>query len=214
MQWLYTHVGGIRRDTGALAYKQSIIRPEPVGDLNMARVSFESPYGRIRSEWSKGAEGRFELLAEIPANTTSTACGEGCWSRIPRLQRGLQGLRCRIGNLSFRRASALTEGFFIEKVTVCKLHTVTFFGRCRRDEDRVDGGVMSVCSAGYSVGFDQPLPIGYHVAHVISSIGRTECSLRISRTIFVRLSFCICFCFKVVRKCKIDEMVRATDDES
>ena len=72
MQWLYTHVGGIRRDTGALAYKRSVIRPEAVGDLTMARVSFESPYGQIRSEWSKGADGSFELLAEVPANTTST----------------------------------------------------------------------------------------------------------------------------------------------
>ena len=72
MQWLYTHVGGIRRDTGALAYKRSVIRPVAVGDLTMARVSFESPYGQIRSEWSKGADGSFELLAEVPANTTST----------------------------------------------------------------------------------------------------------------------------------------------
>ena len=32
MQWLYTHVGGIRCDTGALAYKRSVIRPEAVGD--------------------------------------------------------------------------------------------------------------------------------------------------------------------------------------
>ena len=72
MQWLYPHVGGIRRDTGALAYKRSVIRPEAVGDLTMARVSFESPYGQIRSEWSKGADGSFELLAEVPANTTST----------------------------------------------------------------------------------------------------------------------------------------------
>ena len=72
MQWLYTHVGGIRRDTEALAYKRSVIRPEAVGDLTMARVSFESPYGQIRSEWSKGADGSFELLAEVPANTTST----------------------------------------------------------------------------------------------------------------------------------------------
>ena len=37
----------------------------------MARVRFDSPYGEIRSEWSKTAQG-FELLAEIPANTTST----------------------------------------------------------------------------------------------------------------------------------------------
>ena len=72
MPWLYTHVGGIRRDTGALAYQRSVIRPEAVGDLTMARVSFESPYGQIRSEWSKGTDGSFELLAEVPANTTST----------------------------------------------------------------------------------------------------------------------------------------------
>ena len=49
-----------------------ILRALEVGDLTMARVSFESPYGQIRSEWSKGADGSFELLAEVPANTTST----------------------------------------------------------------------------------------------------------------------------------------------
>ncbi len=71
MQWLYTHVGGIQRAEGALAYKESVIHPNVVGDLNMARVRFDSPYGEIRSEWSKTTQG-FELLAEIPANTTST----------------------------------------------------------------------------------------------------------------------------------------------
>lgn len=71
MQWLYTHVGGIQRDRSELAYKRSIIHPEVVGDLNMARVSFESPYGRIRSEWTKSADGNFRLTAEIPANTSA-----------------------------------------------------------------------------------------------------------------------------------------------
>ena len=117
MQWLYTHVGGIRRDTGALAYKRSVIRPEAVGDLTMARVSFESSYGQIRSEWSKGADGSFELLAEVPANTTSTVwlppssratcpwrrSPESSTSAIRRAARSTQSDREPIGSTCVRR---------------------------------------------------------------------------------------------------------------
>lgn len=69
MEWFYTHVGGIQREGNA--YKTFIVKPEPVGDLNSAQTSFISPYGLIRSEWKKSADGKFEMLVEVPGNTTA-----------------------------------------------------------------------------------------------------------------------------------------------
>ncbi len=101
MQWLYTHVGGIRRDTGALAYKRSVIRPEAVGDLTMARVSFESPYGQIRSEWSKGADGKLRAAGRSSRQydvDRVAACGRGCRRLREQPARG-EGRRNRVPRL-------------------------------------------------------------------------------------------------------------------
>ena len=119
MQWLYTHVGGIRRDTGALAYKRSVIRPEAVGDLTMARVSFESPYGQIRSEWSKGADGSWPkfppirrrpcgcLRPRMPPSSRATCpwrrSPESSTSAIRRAARSTQSDREPIGSTCVRR---------------------------------------------------------------------------------------------------------------
>ena len=70
LEWFYTYVGGIRRDDSAQAYKKFIVRPEIVGDLRSAEASFRSPYGLIRSEWTT-EQGGFDLLVEVPANTTA-----------------------------------------------------------------------------------------------------------------------------------------------
>ena len=69
LEWFYTYVGGIRRDDSVQAYKKFIVRPEIVGDLRSAEASFRSPYGLIRSEWTT-EQGGFDLLVEVPANTT------------------------------------------------------------------------------------------------------------------------------------------------
>ena len=70
LEWFYTYVGGIRRDDSVQAYKKFIVRPEIVGDLRSAEASFCSPYGLIRSEWTT-EQGGFDLLVEVPANTTA-----------------------------------------------------------------------------------------------------------------------------------------------
>jgi alpha-L-rhamnosidase len=93
LEWFYTYVGGIRRDDSALAYKKFIIRPEIVGDLRYAEASFHSPYGLIRSEWTT-EEGGFDLLVEVPANTTAriyVPAGEA--SRI--CESGLEVSQCK-----------------------------------------------------------------------------------------------------------------------
>lgn len=71
MEWFYSGLGGIRPADNSMAFKEIAIRPEPVGDVTSAKVSYKSPYGFVRSEWEKGT-GLFELIAEVPPNTTVT----------------------------------------------------------------------------------------------------------------------------------------------
>ena len=53
-----------------MAYKHIIIKPEVVGDLTDVKGSYDSPYGLISSEWKKTGK-RFELIVQVPANTTA-----------------------------------------------------------------------------------------------------------------------------------------------
>jgi hypothetical protein len=70
MEWFYAGLAGIRQSENSVAYKEIEIRPEVVGDLSFVKAGFRSPYGLIRSEWKRTAEG-FEIEVQIPANTTA-----------------------------------------------------------------------------------------------------------------------------------------------
>ena len=70
MEWLYSGLGGIRQSPGSAGYKEIVIRPQVVGDIHSAAVSFRSPYGLIRSEWSDSPQ-QYRQRVEIPANTTA-----------------------------------------------------------------------------------------------------------------------------------------------
>jgi hypothetical protein len=70
MEWFYRGILGIDQAEKSIAYKQIVIKPEPVGDLTSAGGSYESVYGRISSEWKK-ENNSFQLKTEIPANTTA-----------------------------------------------------------------------------------------------------------------------------------------------
>jgi len=71
MEWFYTGLGGIKQDKQSIAFKNIIIRPETVGDISEAKVSYLSSYGVIKSEWTK-KDGLFTLKVEVPVNTTAT----------------------------------------------------------------------------------------------------------------------------------------------
>lgn len=70
-EWFYHDLAGIAPDPAAPGFKNVLIKPQPVGDVNWARASFNSVRGRITSEWRRG-EGKFRLSVEIPANCTAT----------------------------------------------------------------------------------------------------------------------------------------------
>jgi alpha-L-rhamnosidase len=69
--WLHEYILGIAPDPDAPAWKHIIIHPHPVGDLRFARGFYDSPYGRISSDWS-AQDGRFTLKLTIPTNATAT----------------------------------------------------------------------------------------------------------------------------------------------
>ncbi len=76
--WFYQALAGINYDRDKPGFKHIIIRPQPVGDLKWVNAHYESPYGRIISNWkleegnAKIGTGKLTMEVTIPANTTAT----------------------------------------------------------------------------------------------------------------------------------------------
>lgn len=70
MEWFYSGLGGIKAAANSPGFREIVIRPEPVGDVNHVQASHMSPYGMIRTEWEKNASS-FKLKVRIPVNSTA-----------------------------------------------------------------------------------------------------------------------------------------------
>ena len=70
-EWFYHDLAGIASDPAGPGFKRIIIKPQPVGDLQWAKASYDSVRGKIVSEWKREGE-KFTLKVTIPANTTAT----------------------------------------------------------------------------------------------------------------------------------------------
>jgi hypothetical protein len=70
MEWFYAGLCGIKQAKDGVAYNKIEIKPQPVGDITYAKADFHSPYGMIKTDWTKNGDG-FELNVTIPANTTA-----------------------------------------------------------------------------------------------------------------------------------------------
>jgi alpha-L-rhamnosidase len=68
-EWFYRSVLGI--DAAEPGFGKLLLKPEPGGNLAWARGYYDSPHGRIGSDW-KIASGQFVWNVRIPANTTAT----------------------------------------------------------------------------------------------------------------------------------------------
>lgn len=67
-QWMAENIGGIRN--ASPSYKKIIIKPYPNGDLEFAKVRYDSIRGRIQTNWKK-ENNNLILGVIIPANTTA-----------------------------------------------------------------------------------------------------------------------------------------------
>lgn len=71
MEWFYAELAGIQEAPSAIAGKEWVIHPELVGDISTVNASYDSPYGRVGSQWKREGN-RVDLTVEIPVNTTAT----------------------------------------------------------------------------------------------------------------------------------------------
>jgi len=71
--WLHEAVLGIIPDPAGPGFKKFFIapQPDPASGLTWARGSYDSPYGRIISDWKIDGD-RFTLHVVIPANSSAT----------------------------------------------------------------------------------------------------------------------------------------------
>ncbi len=65
MEWFYSGLGGIYQADNSIGYRNIIIAPKPVGEINWAKCSYNSHSGLIVSDWE--LEGKaFSLTIEVP----------------------------------------------------------------------------------------------------------------------------------------------------
>lgn len=70
VEWFYSHLGGIRPDISAPGFKHFILAPMPPKALESVTISYQCPYGTIRSAWVQTNK-HWIWNFTIPANTTA-----------------------------------------------------------------------------------------------------------------------------------------------
>ncbi|WP_230986471.1 alpha-L-rhamnosidase C-terminal domain-containing protein [Cohnella fermenti] len=86
--WLYRSVAGIDTSEAEPGYKKIILRPRPGAGLEWAEGRLETMYGTIVSRWSRTEEGRMEVRATVPANTSAEIVLPGAASTAAVMESG------------------------------------------------------------------------------------------------------------------------------
>ncbi len=69
--WMYKALAGINVDPKNPGFKNVLLKPHFVKDLDYVKASYKSPYGLIKSEWRKNGS-HVEYKVTIPAGSTAT----------------------------------------------------------------------------------------------------------------------------------------------
>lgn len=72
ISWLYSAMGGIQPDSKVPGFKHFILKPQPDPRVPSVKVAFDSPYGKIESDWHYDESGSWHWTYTIPANTSAT----------------------------------------------------------------------------------------------------------------------------------------------
>ena len=70
-QWFFNCLGGIRPAADAVGFDKILIAPQPVGDLQWVKATYQSASGPVTSEWKK-SEKQFALHVVVPVGATAT----------------------------------------------------------------------------------------------------------------------------------------------
>jgi len=71
LEWMYGTMAGIRDDAQTPGFKHFILAPIPDTRVGNVTAEYDSAYGKIRSSWAYGENGRWTWTFTIPANTTA-----------------------------------------------------------------------------------------------------------------------------------------------
>jgi alpha-L-rhamnosidase len=71
-EWFYRWLGGIQPDENYPGFERFYIRPNTPDGLNFVNCSYNSPYGRIVSNWKKKDRDNQEYEIEVPEGTLAT----------------------------------------------------------------------------------------------------------------------------------------------
>ncbi|MCH4156598.1 MAG: glycoside hydrolase family 78 protein [Muribaculaceae bacterium] len=69
--WFYEDLAGIKNDPASVGFKKIWMEPNFPEGLSNVDASYQSPYGKISSKWSRTGD-NLDWNIEIPANTTAT----------------------------------------------------------------------------------------------------------------------------------------------
>ncbi|MFI1964922.1 family 78 glycoside hydrolase catalytic domain [Streptomyces pathocidini] len=68
--WFTSRLAGIQQKPGSTGYRELLLAPSVVGDLESASGSYRTPYGTVRTDWRRDGSA-FRLKAAVPAGTTA-----------------------------------------------------------------------------------------------------------------------------------------------
>lgn len=74
--WFFKALAGINADPENPGFKNVLLKPHFVADLDYVKASYMSPYGEIRSSWER-KNGKVTYRVTVPPNSTATLCLEG-----------------------------------------------------------------------------------------------------------------------------------------
>ena len=69
--WFYRYLGGIQPNDNYPGFKKFIIAPTAPTDLSHVNCEYNSPFGKIISNWKKKADGTIIFNIEIPKGTSA-----------------------------------------------------------------------------------------------------------------------------------------------
>jgi len=70
-EWFYKVLAGIQPAREAVGFDRILIKPQPVGDLQWVKASYDSVRGHVTSDWQK-RDHEFQLRISIPVGASAT----------------------------------------------------------------------------------------------------------------------------------------------
>lgn len=65
-EWFYRWLGGIRRDPDGTGFKKFRIAPYIPGDLSQVNCTYNSPNGKITSDWVRKSPDNYQFMLKVP----------------------------------------------------------------------------------------------------------------------------------------------------